>query len=122
MSEFQIDVALAPSWYPDEVGPLAVTAKVTESGMKIYAVSASENPFLSLSISDFDTGAGPNTIIEKDDSDVNSHEVGGHIHYVINDRKWYVATWTVDNLVCIIRSNITEDEMLKVIDSIYEVS
>lgn len=120
--EFQIDSVLVPSWFPEGVGALAVSADVSTDGMRIYAVSDCENPFVSLSISDFDKEAGPPSVIEKDDSTVSLHEAGGCVHYIINDGKWCKAIWIVDNLQCIIRSNIPEDEMLKIIDSIYEVS
>lgn len=122
LSEFQIDAALVPSWYPEGTGALAVSADVSADGMRIYAVSDSENPFVSLSISDFDNEAGPPSVIEKDDSTVSSYDAGGCVHYIINDGKWCKAIWIVDNLQCIIRSNVPEDEMLKIIDSIYEVS
>lgn len=122
LSEFQIDATLAPSWYPDGIGSLTVTVKVVDSGMKLYAVSTSNNPFLSLSISDFDKKTGPSTIIEKDSSEVTSYEFSGQEHYIVNDGEWCTAIWIVDDLECIIRSNIAEDEMIKIIDSIYEVS
>lgn len=122
LSEFQIDSVLVPSWYPEGVGTLAVSADVSTDGMRIYAVSDSESPFVSLSISDFDKEAGPPSIIEKDGSTVSSHEAGGHVHYIIIDGKWCKATWVVDALQCIIRSNVPKNEMLKIIDSIYEVS
>ena len=122
LSEFQIDSVLAPSWYPEGIGALTVSADVSADGMRIYAVSDSENPFVSLSISDFDTEVGPPSVIEKDGSTVTPYEAGGCVHYIMSDGKWCKATWIVDNLQCIVRSNIPEDEMLKIIDSIYEVS
>lgn len=121
LSDFQIDSVLAPSWYPEGIGALAVSADVSTDGMRIYAVSDSENPFVSLSISDFDAEVGPPSVIEKDGSTVTPYEAGGCVHYIMSDGKWCKATWIVDNLQCIIRSNIPEDEMLKIIDSIYEV-
>ena len=90
--------------------------------MRLYAVSTSNNPFLSLSISDFNKETGPSTIIEKDSSEVTSYEFSGQEHYIVNNGEWCTAIWIVDDLECIIRGNIAEDEMIKIIDSIYEVS
>lgn len=36
--------------------------------------------------------------------------------------KNYKRTWIVDDLQCIIEGNITTEEMIKILDSIYEVS
>ena len=85
-------------------------------------VSDDEDSSFTLSISDFDEEVGPTTIIEKDDSNVILHEAGGRIHYIINDGRWCNATWIVDDLQCIIGGNITNDEMIKIIGSIYEES
>jgi len=122
LSEFQIDTDLIPSWFPDGVDTLDVTACVTDLGMGIYAISSGDNPYLALSISDFSEESGPDTIIEKDDAKVNSYEVGGHIYYIMNDGKWCKATWIVGNLHFIVRSNVPEEEIKKMIDSIYTVS
>nr|WP_325214742.1 DUF4367 domain-containing protein [uncultured Oscillibacter sp.] len=122
LSEFKIDAALVPSWYPAGVGSFTVTARVTDLGMGIYMVSDDEDSSLTLRISDFDGEAEPATIIEKDDSNVSLHEAGGRVHYIINDGRWCNATWIVDDLQCILGGNITNEEMLKIIDSIYEVS
>ena len=118
LSEFQIDAALVPSWYPDGINSFTVTARVSNLGMGIYMVSDDEDSSFTLSISDFDEEVGPTTIIEKDDSNVILHEAGGRIHYIINDGRWCNATWIVDDLQCI----ITNDEMIKIIGSIYEES
>jgi hypothetical protein len=121
LSEFQIDAALVPSWYPAGISSFTVSARVTDLGMGIYMVSDDEDSSLTLSISDFNEETGPTTIIEKDSSNVILHEAGGCVHYIINDGKWCNATWIVDDLQCVIGGNITNDEMLKIIDSIYEV-
>ena len=84
--------------------------------------SDGNSPSLILTISDFSKETGPTTIIEKDDSEVISHEVGDIVHYIINDGKWCSATWIVDDLQCIIEGDITTEEMIKILDSIYEVS
>lgn len=122
LSEFQIEAALVPSWYPSGVDSFTVTASVTDLGMGIHMVSDSNSPSLILTISDFNKETGPTTIIERDDSEVISHEVGDSVHYIVNDGKWCSATWIVDDLQCIIEGNITTEEMIKILDSIYEVS
>lgn len=122
LSEFQIEAALVPSWYPPGVDSFTVTANVTDLGMGIHMVSDSGSPSLILTISDFNKEAGPATIIEKDDSDTIFHEAGERVHYIVNDGEWCIATWIVDDLQCIIEGNITTEEMIKILDSIYEVS
>ena len=122
LSEFQIEAALVPSWYPSGVDSFTVTASVTDLGMGIHMASDGNSPSLILTISDFSKETGPTTIIEKDDSEVISHEVGDIVHYIINDGKWCSATWIVDDLQCIIEGDITTEEMIKILDSIYEVS
>lgn len=121
LSAFQIDAAVAPSWYPDGLGNLKVRATVSAFGMEIYAASDGDGPFFTLTICDFDRDVGPTYIIEKDDSDVTLYETGERTHYIFKDGELCKATWIVNGLQCIMTGEFTKNEILRMIDSIYEV-
>jgi hypothetical protein len=73
---------------------------------------------LGISYSKIEENAPP-TFIEKDDNPPVLYESGGVRHYLLTDHDWRKAVWMQGDIECIIRGNITEEEMKQIIDSIY---
>lgn len=121
LSAFNIDTPMAPSWYPDKVGEFDVTGSVTPCGIDICASSNDEVTSLMISFSEFSEQTGPSFVIEKDNTNVSPYEKGGHSHYIMTDNGLCTATWIVGDIQCMIFGFISQDEMIKIIDSIYEV-
>lgn len=63
--------------------------------------------------------ARPNMMYEKDDPDPEVYEAGGVTHYLMTNYGQYGAVWFVNRMECSIWGNISHDEMIKIIDSIY---
>ena len=118
---FGVNLPLSPKWIPDHLGEWEVTGSVMPNGMCIFAFVKDESNFLTWEVSEFSLQDGPEFIIEKDAREIQQYESHGQIHYIMEDNGCYKATWTVDNIQCIISGFITEEELIKIIDSIYEV-
>lgn len=57
---------------------------------------------------------------EKDDNPVLEYKVGDTIHYLFGNLAGDVATWIQEDMVCMIVGDLTKEEFIKMIDSIYE--
>lgn len=121
LTAFNVDSPFSPSWIPDYLGDWEVIGSVMPYGMRIFAVAGDESNVLTWEILEFPLQDGPAFIIEKSPGDVHRYESHGQLHYIIEDNGCYKATWTVDNIQCVITGFITEEELTKIIDSIYEV-
>ena len=118
LEEFQLDIA-APKWFPEQFGELEVTGTVMPGQKSIYAwVETDQKDCLGISYAKYGEGI-PGTVIEKDGNSPVLYESGGVRHYLLTDHDWRKAAWIQDGIECIIRGTVTEEEMKRIIDSIY---
>lgn len=118
LEEFQLDIA-APKWFPEQFGELEVTGTVMPGQKSVYAwVETDQKDFLGISYAKYGEGI-PGTVIEKDGNSPVPYESGGVRHYLLTDHNWRKAAWIQDGIECIIRGTVTEEEMKRIIDSIY---
>lgn len=118
LEEFQLDIA-APKWFPEQFGELEVTGTVMPGQKSVYAwVETDQKDFLGISYAKYGEGI-PGTVIEKDGNSPVLYESGGVRHYLLTDHNWRKAAWIQDGIECFIRGTVTEEEMKRIIDSIY---
>ena len=118
LEEFQLDIA-APKWFPEQFGELEVTGTVMPGQKSVYAwVETDQKDFLGISYAKYGEGI-PGTVIEKDGNSPVLYESGGVRHYLLTDHDWRKAAWIQDGIECIIGGTVTEEEMKRIIDSIY---
>ena len=118
LEEFQLDIA-APKWFPEQFGELEVTGTVMPGQKSVYAwVETDQKDFLGISYAKYGEGI-PGTVIEKHGNSPVLYESGGVRHYLLTDHDWRKAAWIQDGIECIIRGTVTEEEMKRIIDSIY---
>lgn len=118
LEEFQLHAA-APQWLPERFNELEVIGTVMPDHKSVDAwEETDQKDFLGISYSKIEEDAPP-TFIEKDDNPPVLYESGGVRHYLLTDRDWRKAVWMQGDIECIIRGNITEEEMKQIIDSIY---
>lgn len=118
LEEFQLDIA-APKWFPEQFGELEVTGTVMPGQKSVYAwVETDQKDFLGISYAKYGEGIS-GTVIEKDGNSPVLYESGGVRHYLLTDHNWRKAAWIQDGIECIIRGTVTEEEMKRIIDSIY---
>ena len=118
LEAFRINLPLVPHWFPEGFGELKVTGAVMPYGMFIFANSEGREQYLTIEYSEFGED-GPTVVVEKDQNDPILYESGGMTHYIVTDNGHCKATWTIDNIQCIICAPITVEEMEQIIDSIY---
>lgn len=96
-----------------------MTGTVMPGQKSVYAwVETDQKDFLGISYAKYGEGI-PGTVIEKDGNSPVLYESGGVRHYLLTDHDWRKAAWIQDGIECIIRGTITEEEMKRIIDSIY---
>lgn len=118
LEAFRINLPLVPHWFPEGFGELKVTGAVMPYGMFIFANSEGREQYLTIEYSEFGED-GPTVVVEKDQNDPILYESGGMTHYIVTDNGHCKATWTIDNIQCIICAPITVEEMERIIGSIY---
>ena len=118
LEEFQLHAA-APQWLPERFNELEVIGTVMPDHKAVDAwEETDQKDFLGISYCKIEEDAPP-TFIEKDDNPPVLYESGGVRHYLLTDHDWRNAVWMQGDIECIIRGNITEEEMKQIIDSIY---
>lgn len=117
LEEFQLDVS-APKWFPERYGEFEVTGVVMPGHKFVYVSTLpDQSNFLSFS---YEKGEGDSrSVIEKDDNPPTLYESGGVQHYLLTDHEWRTAAWMQGDIECVIGGSVTEEEMKRIIDSIY---
>ena len=117
LEEFQLDVS-APKWFPERYGEFEVTGVVMPGHKFVYVCTLpDQSNFLSFS---YEKGEGDSrSVIEKDDNPPILYESGGVQHYLLTDHEWRTAAWMQGDIECVIGGSVTEEEMKRIIDSIY---
>ena len=118
LTYYGIDEALAPKWIPD--GFTLAQINVIESPRKtsfnaVYNFSDKVITIVITKLAD-----GTNGTYEKDDSSLTIYEKNDILHYIMANNEQEMAVWTFENFECYISGNISESQLKKMIDSIYE--
>ena len=120
LSDLHIEGELVPTWVPDRFSVQRCEAKKTEAGISCRVVYTVSNNDLILKIwQKIDEG---NYQIEKDMKDVSRFVAGEIEHYIFYDGESEMekAVWTRDNLECRIMGDVSQEEMERIVESIYE--
>ena len=120
LSDLHIKGDLVPTWVPDRFSVQRCEAKKTEAGISCRVVYTVSNNDLILKIwQKIDEG---NYQIEKDMKDVSRFVPGEIEHYIFYDGESEMekAVWTRDNLECRIMGDVSQEEMERIVESIYE--
>lgn len=119
--DLNIATKVVPSWYPDGFSQthLLVSQQHPERTM-IDAVFESENRLFSISITIY------NEMSEdllgyymKDENPVYEHDFWGITHYIMSNNSRMSAIWINEKVEVSIQGDITEDELIQMINSIY---
>lgn len=120
LSDLHIKGELVPIWVPDRFSVQRCEAKKTEAGISCRIVYTVGNNDLILKIwQKIDEG---NYQIEKDLKDVSRFIAGEIEHYIFYDGESDMekAVWTRNGLECRIVGAVSQEEMERIIESIYE--
>ena len=114
---FGITEPIVPTWIPERFELMNVTAANREEKIFICAEYVHEDEFLQIRYNEIETNSN---IVEKEDGSVKSHSFGNIQHYLFFDLGRTKAVWQNGSLDCCIAGNVSEQEMMDMIDSVYE--
>ena len=113
-----IDEPLYPHWLPEDM--VREAAKIQLDPVFLFESYCGKDRDLLITI--VPSSISDTAVYQRRESDPEEYIAGNTIHYIFTDINHISATWYTKNYSVLIVGNITEDEMRKVIDSIYEVS
>ena len=114
---FGITEPVVPTWIPERFELMNVTASNREGKIFICAEYVHKDEFLQIRYNE--TAVKPN-VVEKEDQSVRLHSSGSLSHYVVYDLGWTKAIWQNGTLDCRITGNVTEEEIIQILDSVYK--
>ncbi|WP_295740731.1 hypothetical protein [uncultured Oscillibacter sp.] len=115
---FGITAPLAPTWVPERFGTPEAYAIYETSGICIYMDCVTEEDFLTMRF--IESSRATQQIVEKDSSPDSSYFCNEINHHIIIDQSLAKIIWCNGIFECRISGSITEEEVRKIIDSIYE--
>ena len=110
---------VAPTWIPDgfELDELKIEAATT-SKLSFQAWYVNNEKLINVSV--LVLYGEPNTAYEKDDGAVTVYEKNNIDHYIMTNNSRYLGVWMNNSLECSIAGDITKDDLIRMLDSIYE--
>lgn len=112
-----IDEPVYPKWLPEGFKRVESVIETNEP-FRLSEAYMKEDRFLSIYIEAF-SPMSENGLIQKDSSEPLEYLKGGTIHYIFQDDDQYTAEWHTESNSVFISGEITLEELLKIIDSIY---
>jgi len=110
---------IAPTWFPErfELEDIKIFSTMTNK-LSILATYVCEECYINIVVSLL--YSEPYSNLEKDEGEVLIYESGGVDHYIMTNNGQNVAAWVNGNLECKITGDVSRDELIKIVDSIYE--
>ena len=118
LDTFSIEVPLVPNVYPAESKLLEVKLETESGKMMFYASYQIPAGFLYITIRAIDDS--PFSNVETNEREVETYIAGGIEHHIIEDVALLKAEWYNGNWECRISGTITYEDLIAMIDSIYE--
>lgn len=120
LSDLHIKGDLVPTWVPDRFSVQRCEAKKTEAGISCRVVYTVSNNDLILKM--WQKPLEDIYLVEKNQKDASRFVTGAVEHYIFYDgeSKLEKAVWTRDNLECRIMGDVSQEEMERIVESIYE--
>lgn len=115
---FEITEKLSPTVFPENAEVLDITVKERVDGVAFSAAYLFDGEKFQISIRR--TSGAPFGEIEINDSNVEIYPAGGIEHHIMTDVKQIKATWKNGSWECFIAGNISRNDLVAMIDSIYE--
>lgn len=118
LDTYEVKGAMVPTWLPEGYELLQIEVNESPRATLFYAAYQNREYLLSISIKEMYTES--TRIFEKNDGPVTIYEAGGRAHYLAPNNARMTAIWINGVCECAVSGNVTEEEMKKIIDSIYE--
>ena len=121
---YGVDLPLVPTRLPQGTVLDSVSTRDEEERLLIYAIYKVPGGEMYITIrnkSEASQEMIPFSEVEKNDEDVYLHEAGGIVHHIMSDVAMNKAVWQNGEWECRIVGNVTREELIAMIDSIYDV-
>ncbi len=120
LKQLGIEKPLFPTWLPDG---FVIDEQQIQSEKPIFILSSylNKNQTITITIRESTDRINIGTA-EKNAGDPEVYPVGDISHYIFTNYNQTIATWRVDELLIRITGDITSEEMVRIINSIYEVT
>jgi len=112
-----IDEPVYPKWLPEGF-VLVESVIVTDEPIHLYEAYAKDGLFLSIMINSF-SGLDETGIQQKDDKDPIEYIKHNTVHYILRDMEQYTVMWHTRQYAVRITGNVPEEDLYKIIDSVY---
>lgn len=120
LGAYGITQPVVPSWYPEGFKSVLVAVSSLPGYIKFAEVYESDDNSLSLTIKQFVTEEAAGGAFEKDGNDVTAYEKDGVDHYLMSNNDQQRAVWNSGNIIVSISGNLSQEDLIRMIDSIYE--
>ena len=115
LSSLGIDEPLYPIWLPEDF--MRMESKVIEEPFILYERYQGDERTLSITIST--TADLATAVYQKEDSLTEEYLAGDTMHYIFTNTNNVLAVWNTESYSVEIAGNISQEEMKKIIDSVY---
>ena len=114
---FGITEKVVPTRIPERFTLMQVTAFNRKGKVLINADYVSGEEYFQITYNEIRTNE---SVVEKEDKPAEIYRCGKLQHYLVSDLGWAKAFWQNGSLECYMAGNISEQEMMNIIDSVYE--
>lgn len=112
---------LVPKWLPDGYGEGTFQFEDISGFMQFYSTCYNGEKEIHMNVFRYSSEQRPDTVYESDTSvPYEIYEAGGVEHYLMMNDKYRRAVWMNGDLECSILGEVSEQEMKRIIDSIYK--
>lgn len=112
---------VVPAWWPDGFELAELKTSVNQNRVMINAFYQAGAKSFTASIRQYAFAESAGTVIyEKDGNKVILYEKNGIVHYIMSNLDQKRAVWKSGLLECSISGDLTEQELKKMVDSIYQ--
>ena len=117
LKQFGIDEPLCPTWLPE--GFVLTESQINTKPLILHEAYYNQDRYITITISPID---GFNeTFYQKEDTPPTEYYVGNIAHYIFCNTNSVEAVWYTENYSVAIAGNMSEEEMTRIINSVYEV-
>ena len=117
LASLGISEPLYPTWLPDDFARAEV--QIIEDPLFLYEDFRGNNRRLTITISR--TLGSENAVYQKEENPPIEYVVDDIVHYIFSNTNNELAVWYTPDYSTVITGNVSDDEMIKIIKSVYGV-
>ena len=117
LKQLGIDEPLCPTWLPD--GFVLTESKIDTKPLILHEAYSNESLYITITISSTDWSG--ETSYQKENGPPTEYYAGNTVHYVFCNTNSVQAVWYTENYSVAVAGNVSEEEMIEIINSVYEV-